>query len=136
MKKLVPIYLKYIQKLLNLTDWDIEVKYKVDDNYCGSVDYCSFTYKEAIIILNLNEHKKKEDLFDTILHECIHIFTSIYEVYRELVEKEIKTNISLERLYDVLDEMMNQKIRYIIYNNFKLTKRKLIIQAEKEVNNE
>lgn len=79
------------QHLLGLKDWDLEVKFTVQEDDSIADCVADPEYKSAVISFNLDRLKGKRHLRETIIHELMHIIISQMTHYmKPLLTKEQK----------------------------------------------
>ena len=104
-------YLKHWQEVLNLSDWQLEIRFsdfaRTDYHQTGDVEV-DLENKKGVVLISKKDNGK--DLNKVILHELIHLLLWPYDQYSE---KQIPAD-NKNKYFDLLESTINS-LTDIIY---------------------
>jgi len=101
-KKHINKMLPELKKRLCLEDWDITYVLNGAGRDYAEV-WRDYEQKTAEIRINITLNKNKSILYNTLLHEMLHLVTSVFMLCENNLE-----------LFDTCDELLNTHLRRII----------------------
>jgi len=102
--------------LLGIDDWDVVFRYaKLED---GTLGECGVeaVHKSAGITVDIEKHKNKQELLETIRHELIHIMHAEFELYRNATIKYLTPNMidMADDIYSIGAEGLVLKVEHML----------------------
>lgn len=100
-QEIVERHLVPLRSQLALNTWRITFTYGPTDP-AGNTGTCTrkAEYLNAHIVIDPHEHETDEEVFDTLVHELLHIVLSPFDLYMWTMFEAIKGNPQLEAIED------------------------------------
>jgi len=102
--------------LLSIKDWDVQLRYTTLDadelGCCGVEPH----HKSAMIMVDINQIKDKQELLEVIRHELMHIVHAHFNSYRQAVEKHLPPNVVTvsDEIFSIAAEDLVLKLEHLV----------------------